>query len=183
MIEVKNIDPLALPFVPLPDHRLLPEHPSIYFAIDAAGVVQYIGQSINLRQRWSQHHRFNQLKVLGGIRIAYLSCDVDLLWQIEEALIAYFQPVLNGQAAPIQPIDGLSGLVNTLDVFLAKKGVFTAYRFHKDTGLSIQTARKLLTERTAYPEQKSTVAKICKTYDAQPGEFLAYMPDEQANAG
>jgi len=71
----------------------LPTIPGIYFAIDSQGVVQYIGRSNNIRQRWSQHHRNRQLKQIGGVKIAWIEVsDETLLPAIEEALIDWFDP-------------------------------------------------------------------------------------------
>jgi len=95
MINPAEVDLSALPSVPLEDRSRLPSEPCIYFAIDAAGVVQYIGRSINPRQRWVQHHRYKDLDDLNDVRIAYLFADADLLPAIERALIAWFKPALN----------------------------------------------------------------------------------------
>jgi hypothetical protein len=87
------IDPFSLPSVPMVCRKQLPTVPCIYFAIDALGQIQYIGKSVNPRQRWTQHHRQSQVK---ECRIAYLECDAALLDKVEQALIQWLQPVLNG---------------------------------------------------------------------------------------
>lgn len=74
------------------DRKQLPEVPCIYFAIDAVDQIQYIGRSVNPRQRWQNHHRQPQVK---ECRIAYMQCDEALLDQVEQALIEWFQPALN----------------------------------------------------------------------------------------
>lgn len=71
------------------------------------------------------------------------------------------------------------GLMNTLDVFLKERGVTTAYRFEKDTGLKETTARRLFKNRDVYPDKESVI-KICRAYAAQPGDFLVYVPSEVA---
>lgn len=77
----------------------LPTTSAIYFAIDATKTVQYIGRSTNPQQRWMSHHRYEQLSNLGGVRIAWLEVsDLELLPEIEKALIDWFQPLLNGSA-------------------------------------------------------------------------------------
>ncbi|NER99445.1 MAG: GIY-YIG nuclease family protein [Symploca sp. SIO1B1] len=70
MINPTTINPLTLPSVPLSQRSQLPTTPSIYFAIDTQGVVQYIGRSINPRQRWVSHHHFHELSNIGGVKIA-----------------------------------------------------------------------------------------------------------------
>ena len=66
-------------------------------------------------------------------------------------------------------------LMNTLDEFLAEKGVTSGYRFWKATGLTQSTAYRLYRDRDTYPDRDSVIT-ICKTYDAQPGDFLKYVP-------
>ncbi|MBW4538997.1 MAG: GIY-YIG nuclease family protein [Myxacorys chilensis ATA2-1-KO14] len=95
----------SLPWLPLRAVAAFPQQPAIHFAIDAQNVVQYIGRSINPRQRWSQHHCYSQLKAIGNVRIAYLFIDdtPEMLSEIEAALIKWFDPPLNG--APVPPYD------------------------------------------------------------------------------
>ncbi|NEO86458.1 MAG: GIY-YIG nuclease family protein [Spirulina sp. SIO3F2] len=97
MINPENITPTALPSVPLPERKDLPAIAGIYFAIDSQGNVQYIGRSVNIQQRWTVHHRTDQLKKMRGVKIAYLTVDdPQLLDSTEEALIEWFDPPLNG---------------------------------------------------------------------------------------
>jgi len=101
MINPSELNLLVLPSVALSDWKQLPCTPCIYFAIDSFGAVQYIGRSVNPRSRWARHHRRNQLDAIGNVCIAYLSVDLpELLPEIEEALIAWFKPPLNGWDAP-----------------------------------------------------------------------------------
>lgn len=95
MVSPESINLATLPSVALRDRAMLPTTPCIYFAIDSQGVVQYIGKSSNPRVRWQTHHKGVDLALIGGIRIAYLETDADLLPQIERALIAYFRPPFN----------------------------------------------------------------------------------------
>jgi hypothetical protein len=113
MIEPSSINPLTLPSVPLENRKQLPETPSIYFAIDSLGTIQYIGRSKNLKQRWAGHHHFSDLNKIGGVKIAWLEVsDESLLDSIEEALIGYFEPPLN------------NGVFYTIDGKFAVKGAF-----------------------------------------------------------
>lgn len=68
-------------------------------------------------------------------------------------------------------------MINTLNEFLATKGVNTAYKFHKETGLPQATAYRLFNKRDVYPDQR-TQEIICRTFNAQPGDFLRYLPNE-----
>lgn len=97
MINPQELDPSTLPWLPLEDKSAFPRQPAIYFAIDSLGAIQYIGRSIDPKQRWSGHHRYDQLKAIGNIRVAFFCVDTpELLPQIEEALISWFNPPLNG---------------------------------------------------------------------------------------
>ncbi|WP_206755884.1 GIY-YIG nuclease family protein [Trichocoleus sp. FACHB-69] len=88
------IDPLALPSLPLLEHRHLPKYPAIYFALKGNKVLsllchfreirrvyvvsaheksrfhpsltekRYIGRANNLYRRWLAHHRWNQFQSL-----------------------------------------------------------------------------------------------------------------------
>jgi hypothetical protein len=96
----KQLNLSSLPSIPLDERKNLPECSGIYFAINSAGEIQYIGRSTNIRQRWLQHHRYTQLKALGSVQIAWLQVSDSLLLPgIESALIEYFQPLLNNTEA------------------------------------------------------------------------------------
>ncbi|MEH1795593.1 ribbon-helix-helix domain-containing protein [Nostoc sp.] len=95
MINLQTIDPLALPSVSLHKRSHLPKTACIYFAIDSQGVIQYIGRTVNLQERWLKHHRYKQLAQSKDVRIAYLSIEPDFLPEVELALIEWFNPRLN----------------------------------------------------------------------------------------
>lgn len=96
MITPSTVNPLQLPSLPFEWRKALPECPAIYFAIDANNKIQYIGSTVNLKQRWISHHRESHLKAVGEIRLAWMEVsDKSLLPAIEEALITWFNPPLN----------------------------------------------------------------------------------------
>ncbi|MDF5718021.1 MAG: GIY-YIG nuclease family protein [Rhizonema sp. NSF051] len=96
MINPSDIKLETLPWLPLEEKSAFPKRSSIYFAIDSLGSIQYIGRTINVRTRWGNHHKYNELNAIGNIKIAYLFVDLpELLPEIERALIEYFQPSLN----------------------------------------------------------------------------------------
>ncbi|MBW4469261.1 MAG: hypothetical protein KME45_03255 [Stenomitos rutilans HA7619-LM2] len=106
MLNLETIDFSALPSLPLEQRSQLPTTPCIYFAIDAQGVVQYIGKAKNARQRWigSSHHCYKNLLTMGGVRLAHLVVDDAIfLSEIESALIAWFNPVLNRTVTSARP--------------------------------------------------------------------------------
>lgn len=98
MINPSDLDLASLPWLPLEARSSFPRQPVIYFAIDSQGAIQYIGRSVDLRVRWTTHHRYEELAAIGGVRIAYLFVEASsLLPEIELALIEWFQPALNGR--------------------------------------------------------------------------------------
>jgi len=89
-----------LPSLPLDERKALPDAPAIYLVL-AGDTVLYIGQSVNVRQRWLAHHRFAQLNEYGGCRIAWMQVnDARLLDELERACVAHFSPLLNNQPIP-----------------------------------------------------------------------------------
>ena len=100
-IDVQTIPLLALPSLPFNERRRLPSCAAIYFVLNAAGTVLYIGQSINLAVRWVAHHRATKLADKQATRIAWLVMDDEtLLNAVESACIAYFEPLCNGMRDP-----------------------------------------------------------------------------------
>ncbi len=90
-----TIAPTTLPALPLDDRRNLPDAPAIYFVM-SGDTVLYVGQSVNLRQRWVAHHRLAQLNEHGGCRVAWMTVDdAGLLDELEQACIEHFSPMLN----------------------------------------------------------------------------------------
>jgi excinuclease UvrABC nuclease subunit len=95
-INPERIQLLALPWLPFAQRQDLPTHACIYFMLDDAGQVLYIGKTINLHNRIATHHRLPQLRACDGCRIAWLLVtDATLLTGIEMACIDYFQPAWN----------------------------------------------------------------------------------------
>ena len=72
MIDPKELDISTLPWLPLEAKSAFPRQPAIYFAMDSNDVIQYIGRSINPKQRWVNHHKYNDLQKIGEIKIVYL---------------------------------------------------------------------------------------------------------------
>lgn len=98
-----NINPLALPSLPLAQRAALPDAPAIYFALAEDGAVLYIGKARRLVARWksTMHHRYTELAALPSVRLAWLVVsDESLLSGIEQACIEYFNPPLNSTLRP-----------------------------------------------------------------------------------
>lgn len=97
MINPETVTPSSLPSVRLSNRKRLPQRPGIYFAIDSQGIVQYIGKSENIYARWKNHHRTGQLEHFDSVKIAYLEfSNLEMLHELERALISWFKPPLNG---------------------------------------------------------------------------------------
>jgi len=107
LANVAQIDCAKLPWIYFGQRRQLPVISAIYFALDAAGDILYIGKAKNLKERWRAHHRQTNLQEAQCLRIAWLSCDASLAAEIEYALIQHYNPPFNshvGMAPPPKPI-------------------------------------------------------------------------------
>lgn len=96
----QDIELTELPFVYLLDKHKLPNCAAIYFVFDDRGQILYIGRTINLIERWREHHRFNQLKRFNRkhrISISWVTCsnDINILSRLESELIDLYKPPLN----------------------------------------------------------------------------------------
>jgi hypothetical protein len=69
-------------------------------------------------------------------------------------------------------------MINTIAEFARARGCKNAYEFWKLTGLRQPTAYRLYSDSTAYPSRENQNA-ICKAFNAQPGDFLRYIPDQE----
>lgn len=192
MINPSEINFSSLPWVPLDATAGFPAQPGIYFAIDSQNAIQYVGRSGDVRGRWRQHHKYDDLAAIGGVRIVYLFVDApDLLPEIEAALIRWFTPALNciwvlpttSVETAARPIcNGEKNhleakLLNSVQQLGKEQGVLSANQFWQQTGIPRATAFRLWRDRSAYPN-RATVEKICKTFSVQPGEFLVYTADK-----
>lgn len=93
-----NIHPECLPSLPLSWKSALPKCPGIYFVITEEEEIVYIGRSTNINRRWlsKNHHLYNDLLQIPGLRISWLEVNnANLLPRIEAALIQGFKPRLN----------------------------------------------------------------------------------------
>jgi DNA-binding Xre family transcriptional regulator len=68
-------------------------------------------------------------------------------------------------------------VINAIKEFVQANGCKNAYEFWKVTGLSQATAYRLYNDPNSYPS-RDTQNAICKAFEAQPGDFLRYVPDE-----
>ncbi len=85
-----------LAYTPFTDIKNLPASPGIYFAVDGAYRVWYVGIASNLRDRHMSHEKKNQFleKKCWGLRY-FLWDDMDDLQEWEDEAIHHYQPPLN----------------------------------------------------------------------------------------
>lgn len=97
-----ELDLSVLPRVAVARRRDLPDEPGLYFVLDPAGEVLYIGLATSsLMQRWRAHHRQAQAQAIPDAAVAYLVMhEPALLPDIEQALIIHFRPRWNRTAIP-----------------------------------------------------------------------------------
>lgn len=91
-----TIDPITLPSVPLAQRANLPTTSGIYFAIDNAGTIHYIGKAHNFCERWKHHHRYADLEGM-DVNLFYLQSPIKGLVEVEKRFIQQFNPKLNKQ--------------------------------------------------------------------------------------
>jgi hypothetical protein len=72
----------------------LPSISAIYFVF-ASNKLLYVGRSVDLKQRWQNHHRYSQFKLIQDARIAWFECDSNLLPEFESSLIEFLEPDYN----------------------------------------------------------------------------------------
>ena len=90
----------ALPSIPFRLRCKLPEIPCVYVAYMGHDVY-YVGQTVNLKNRWNGHHVSNKLSVAQNsavnqdARIGWIELDKQLLTLVEKALIGLLLPILN----------------------------------------------------------------------------------------
>ncbi|MGB3208694.1 MAG: helix-turn-helix domain-containing protein [Crinalium sp.] len=189
MINPQSVDLTALPFLPLTDRKLLPEVPAIYFAIDQNNVIQYIGRSVNLKQRWVGHHRYRQLEKMSGIKLVWLEIsDVSLLTTIEEVLIDFFDPILNSKLIKVyrssfrakgkakrsvrRRVYPSRKMFCRLAVLMAEKDPQLSQRqLAEDTGLGLATVNRLFTNKFTRVDT-NTVETLCNYFGRDIGELF-----------
>jgi len=182
MINPSEINLSALPSVALEAKSAFPRQPSIYFAIDSLGTVQYVGRSVDPKIRWAGHHRFGQLTAIGQVRIAYLFVDSpELLPGIEAALIDWFDPPLNvmgrrdlNQVATDKRVPGIADLRD--------KAGLTQLELAQAVGVTESTISNWEKGRNSLVWFER-VAKLCKKLNCTPEDLIGYAVTESVAKG
>ncbi len=161
-----------------------PRNPAIYFAIDSQGTIQYVGRSLDPKNRWASHHKYEQLEAIGGIKIVYLFVDsIELLPQIESALILWFDPPLNATGKHIvdlklpsspQGETARGGIKFKLAEVRKKRGM-SQNDLAKTVGMTLQNVQHL--ERRAKSVPFDTLNRLCNVLHCTPTDLIEYSPD------
>jgi hypothetical protein len=85
-----------------------PTNQGLYFCVRNTAFrhhseVWYVGKARNFRARWQQHHKFQALKAIQGVRVYCMVLDdfpAKLLCRAEEICIDMLKPVFNGTSQP-----------------------------------------------------------------------------------
>lgn len=96
---LSKFDLSQLPYISLSQLAQLPTCTGIYFAIDSAERVLYVGKTDNLLKRWKNHHRWHQLDEIHQktpVRIAWLIWNQEDLASAEIYFINRYNPLFNG---------------------------------------------------------------------------------------
>ena len=135
---------------------------------------------MNPRARWGAHEKLAPLQSIEGVRLAYLKVDRDLLHEVEQALISWFEPPLN-VFVPHTPSGPNGGrLKNKIKQFLDSKGI-TPYQLKKDANIAQRTAYDLYNRAEQLPSS-AVLSKICDAYEIQPNEILEWVPKDASSA-
>lgn len=86
---------LDLPFVSFDRRALLPAISCIYFAVSDEDEILYVGQSINVRKRWSGRGHHNSHQMRPSYRIYWMPVPFEDLNRIENAFIMQLDPPWN----------------------------------------------------------------------------------------
>ncbi len=97
--QIKTVeDILVLPYAKFKDRRFLPDVTVVYFALDEFNRILYIGKALDLRERWSNHHKIPTLEHLSCERIYWANTTQDKYSDFESDMIDRFQPCTNDES-------------------------------------------------------------------------------------
>lgn len=105
----------GLSSVSLSDRAYLPDSAGVYIAATTDQIF-YVGQSGNMRDRWTQHHQLDRLMGFPGVRLYYLLVPQGFCGQLESALIRQFAPQLNGNNGEVPLGDRVASQESRLSV-------------------------------------------------------------------
>ena len=98
-----------LPTIKLSAKDRLPNIAGIYFAVDNSERLLYIGKARNINQRWTNHHRYHQLKKINQrnpVFLKWYECEnnENILARLESYFIETYHPELNQTKVELKKI-------------------------------------------------------------------------------
>ena len=126
-IALDDINIAELPSIALDDRSQLPKVCGIYFVVRKKAVL-YIGQSLNINDRWKNHHILKSASKLDNVSIAYWQVPAGHLDNAERILIDEYQPTFNRQLSErLTDIDVIPSVRVPVWVFNDSECSFTRY--------------------------------------------------------
>jgi excinuclease UvrABC nuclease subunit len=95
------------PYLPFCDRHLLPDVPALYIVLDDYSTLLYIGIAVNLRLRWTDHHRAPQMHWYYRIYWRATESASERV-RHERAFIKAYRPLWNGTKQPCGSAAALS---------------------------------------------------------------------------
>ena len=98
--ELQSFNHMAKPSIPYEFRSKLPNTAGVYF-LYAGSDIYYVGQSIDIKKRWKDHHIDGKLAlaaevlVSSSLRIGWIEVSKPLLSFTEIYLIGLLRPILN----------------------------------------------------------------------------------------
>lgn len=177
-IAPHNINLLELPSLPLECYKTLPKCAAVYMVLSSENKVLYIGQSVNIQNRWRSHHRRKRLIKIPGLRIAWLQVsDFSLLESIELALIQFFTPKLN------RPISTKNRKPNTALIKLRQNNGLTQKQVASFVGVTVQSVSNWETGLTEPLLTISQTLALCRVLQCSLEELDAQMNNSFNTSG
>lgn len=177
------IDLNTLPSLPLTNRKQLPAISAVYFCLDSNGQLLYVGKTVNLQQRWQQHHRYAQLELIEGVQLAWMSCEVELLEDTEEDLISLLSPLYNRapvarprirQTSDVPNFSITAYLFSRLRVLMAEQTPpLSQAKLAEDTKLAVQTINQLYHSKMKRVDVK-TVETLCNYFGCDLSDLFVF---------
>ena len=147
----------------LSQRREFPACSAVYLVVGEDQEVFYIGRTVNLRQRWKNHHKYSLFIAINRVRLAWLEIsDLYLLPPIEEALIRHFKPPHNTARVEQEVYNRFKCNLNRL---MAKKSV-TLATLSNETGIH-HTTLSALANNTSTGIDWDSFSTLYKYFDCQ----------------
>lgn len=95
------------------ESKRIPPIPAVYFVYTEPSIVLYVGQTVNLRQRWKGHNFLRAVLDKHKIELAWIPCDLMVLSIVESYYIRKLRPPLNkSQSRGIRTVIGPSWFIS-----------------------------------------------------------------------